>query len=131
MQPEKSKEKRITPRIHIPVYIETFAESFPLGILVNISTKGMFVQSTEPKEVGTQMDLRFQLPETSQSIQAAAEVIWVNYPPSFPENENFSQPGRPVYDNPGMGLRILSIDPKSRMLLDEFIHGMKETGKGS
>lgn len=131
MQLQKNEEKRRTPRIHVPVYIETFSETYPLGTLINLSTRGLFVQSTDPKEVGTQMDLRFNLPETTHTIQAAAEVIWVNYPPSFPEHETYSKQGKPVYDNPGMGLRILSLDPKSKMLLNEYVHGMKDMGTGS
>ena len=52
----EEREKRQTTRIPVPVYIEAFTESFPIGILKNISAEGMFIQSTEPKEVGTRMD---------------------------------------------------------------------------
>jgi len=126
MQPQNGEEKRQSPRIHIPVYIKTFSESFPAGTLVNISMEGMFVQSTEPKEVGTKMDLRFQPPEIEETILVAAEVIRVCHPPFFKEDEDYTPPEGPVTDNPGMGLKILSMDPKSKALLETFIQSMKE-----
>ena len=102
------REKRQNARIPVPVYIEAITESFPLGILKNVSSEGMFIQSTDPKEVGTRMDLSLKLPGTESKIQLKAEVIWVIYPPSFSEMETNLQTGTPVAYNPGMGLRILS-----------------------
>ncbi len=122
MRTPNTLEKRRAPRIGVPVYVQAFSESFPLGFLKNISSEGMFVQSTEPKEVGTRMDLSFRPDESSPDIQVTAEVIWVNYPPSFAEDENRTAYSRgSVTDNPGMGLRIISIAPNSEPLLDSFI----------
>ncbi len=123
MQQQNGEEKRQSPRIHIPVYIETFSETFLAGTLINISSHGMFIQSTEPKEVGTQMDLRFQLPESEESILVVAEVIRVNYPPAFKENQEYTQPSGPVADNPGMGLKIVSMDPQTKARLEAFLQG--------
>jgi hypothetical protein len=107
------------------VYIETFEETFPLGTLVNVSSEGLFVQSTEPKEVGTLIDLSFQLPDSERWIHLKTRVIWVNHPPSFSTEEPFSSSGRPVFDIPGMGLTILSATPESKALLQKFMQSRK------
>jgi len=115
------KEKRSSPRLNVPVYIRAFQEEFPLGTLINLSAEGLFVQSTEPKETGTVIELRFQLPDDGAWIHLRAEVVWVNRSPSFPNHEPYVPLSRPVSDNPGMGLRILSIDPDSSPRLFSFL----------
>jgi len=128
MKQKSAGEKRLAPRFPVPVYVETFSESFLLGLLTNVSAQGMFVQTTEPKELGTQMELQFSLPETGGKVQLTAEVIWVNYPPTHPESQAYVQPGRPVQDNPGMGLRVLTMGPKSRASLEEYVRTMQKSG---
>ena len=123
-------EKRQTTRIPVPVYLEAFTESFPVGILKNVSEEGMFIQSTEPKEVGTRMDLSLKLPGSEVKIELTAEVVWVVYPPSFPETGEEVQPGRPVTDNPGMGLRILSASAQDLVSLEGFLREPDVAGTG-
>jgi hypothetical protein len=115
--------KRQTTRIPVPVYLEAFTESFPVGVLKNVSADGMFIQSTDPKEVGTRMDLSLRLPGSEAKIKLTAEVVWVVYPPSFPETGEEVQPGKLVTDNPGMGLRILSASAEDLVSLEGFLQG--------
>jgi len=126
----EEREKRQTTRIPVPVYLEAFTESFPVGILKNVSEEGMFIQSTEPKEVGTRMDLSLKLPGSEEKIQLTAEVVWVIYPPSFPETGEMFQPGKPVADNPGMGLRILSASTRDLVSLEGFLREPEIAGTG-
>lgn len=121
MQGSSQNEKRSAPRLNVPVYIRAFQEDFPLGTLVNLSSEGLFVQSTEPKETGTLIELRFQLPGDEAWIHLRAEVVWVSRPPSYATDEPFVPSSRPVTDNPGMGLRILSIAPESEPRLLAFL----------
>ena len=123
-------EKRQTTRIPVPVYLEAFTESFPVGTLKNVSEEGMFIQSTEPKEVGTRMDLSLKLPGSEAKILLTAEVVWVIYPPSFPEMGELIQPGKPVTDNPGMGLRILSASAHDLVSLEGFLREPEIAGSG-
>ncbi len=125
MQGPDKNEKRLSPRLNVPVYIKAFVETFPLGTLINLSDKGMFVQTTEPKEVGTLIDIRFQLPDSNPWIHLKTQVVWVNRPPSFSGDEPFVPASRPVDDNPGMGLSILAIDPESEILLKQFLQDPK------
>lgn len=121
-------EKRQTARFPVPVYIEAFNQSFPVGLLKNVSADGLFIQSTEPKEIGTRMNLSFQLPDSDDKIQVKAEVVWVSYPPSFSETGSSFQPGKPVADNPGMGLRILSATAQDLASLREFLRESESAG---
>jgi hypothetical protein len=123
-------EKRQTIRIPVPVYLEAFTETFPVGILKNVSEEGMFIQSTEPKEVGTRMDLSLMLPGSDAKIQLTAEVVWVIYPPSFPEPGEEIHPGKSVTDNPGMGLRILSASSHDLLSLEGFLRDPEIAGSG-
>ena len=124
----KEPEQRQATRIRVPVYLEAFTESFPVGILKNVSAEGMFIQSTEPKEVGTRMELSLKLPGAETKIEMTAEVVWVIYPPSYPEMEQDAQPVKPVTDNPGMGLRILSASPKDLVSLEGFLQESEAAG---
>jgi hypothetical protein len=123
-------EKRQTTRTPVPVYLEAFTEAFPVGILKNVSDEGMFIQSTEPKEVGTRMDLSLKLPGSDDKIELTAEVVWVIYPPSFPETGESFQPGKLVTDNPGMGLRILSVSAQDLVSLEGFLREPEVAGTG-
>ncbi len=124
----EEKEKRQTTRVPVPVYVEAFTESFPVGILKDVSEEGMFIQSTDPKEVGTRMDLSLKLPGSETKIQLTAEVVWVVYPPSFPETEPYVRLGRQVADNPGMGLRILSASAQDLVSLESVLEGSESVG---
>ncbi len=127
----EENEKRRTTRLPVPVYVEAFTESFPVGMLKNVSEEGIFVQSTEPKEVGTRMDLSFKLPGSDTKIQVTAEVVWVVYPPSFPEMEPHGRTGRPISYNPGMGLRILSSSAPDLDSLGAILEGSDPASRGS
>jgi uncharacterized protein (TIGR02266 family) len=116
----QNQEKRRTGRLALSVAIEAFSGSFPIGVLRNLGPEGMFIQSTEPKEVGTQMDLSLTLPKGHRKILLTGEVTWVNYPPSQ-QNSSSADAERRIADNPGMGLRILSIKPEDRALLQQLM----------
>ena len=124
----EGKEKRQTTRLSVPVYIEAFTGLFPLGVLKNVSEEGMFIQSTDPKEVGTRIDLSLKLPDSETKIQVTAEVVWVIYPPSFPESGPHGGGGRQVADNPGMGLRILSASAQDLIFLESVLEGSDPAG---
>ena len=119
-------EKRKAGRLALSVAIEAFFGSFPIGTLRNLGPQGMFIQSTEPKEVGTKMDLSLTLPQGDRKILLTGEVIWVNYPPSQQDSPS-TDAEQHVADNPGMGIRILAIQPEDRTLLQQLMQD-SETG---
>ncbi len=105
------KERRQSSRKQIAVFMEAFDETYPIGILENVSEEGVFIQSTDPKEVGTKINLCLQLPQQEEMLELIAEVVWVNHPSFLLKDESTGryQTGRFVAPNPGMGCRILSI----------------------
>lgn len=114
------EEKRKSSRLRLPIEIEALSGTFRIGTLKDISEEGMFIQSTDPKEVGTRLDLSVTLPGDGRRIRFVGEVAWVNLPPEQDEPLPRSQ-SLPVADNPGMGVRILSISEEDRSLLQRIL----------
>jgi uncharacterized protein (TIGR02266 family) len=114
------EEKRRSSRLHLPIEIEALSGTFRIGTLKNISEEGMFIQSTDPKEVGTRLDLSLVLPGGDKKIRFVAEVAWVN-PPLEQIDPSLPSRNKPVTYNPGMGVRILSIPPEDRDLFFQFV----------
>lgn len=116
------EEKRKSSRLHLPIEIEALSGTFRIGTLKNISEEGMFIQSTDPKEVGTRLDLSLALPGRENKIRFVGEVAWVR--PSLEQTDpSLYSKDMPVTYNPGMGVRILSISPEDRDLLLQFVKG--------
>lgn len=114
------EEKRRFPRLRLPVEIEAVSGTFRIGTLKDVSEEGMFIQSTDPKEVGTRLDLSLTLPGGGKRIRLVGEVAWVN--PPLGQNEPWTEsPGAPVTVNPGMGVRILYISEEDRTLLQQVL----------
>src|SRR5262249_44647892 len=77
---------------------------------VNLSTSGVFLETTDILPVGTCLDVTFNLP-TGSCIECSAQVTWLNGP------EQRSQPQLP----PGMGLKFLHIETKEVTALRDFL----------
>lgn len=115
------EEKRKSPRLRLPVEIEAVSGTFRIGTLKDVSEEGMFIQSTDPKEVGTRLDMSLTLPGDGKKIRLVGEVAWVNPPPEQNEPWPEESPGALVMVNPGMGVRILYISEEDRTLLQKFL----------
>ena len=69
----------------------------------NLSESGIFVQTTDPPEVGSQIGLQFFVEGSDQPVEAIAQVIWV-------------KPFEPINIDgllPGMGAKFLTIGASS------------------
>lgn len=99
-------------RVPLPVQSLTSAGSGPprfVGYLANVSETGLFVQCSSPRPVGTRLSLQLRLPGLDERVLCdEAEIIWTR---PFPNSEEGS---------PGMGIRIVDIDPDSRATLRRF-----------
>ena len=89
-----------------------------LGYVSELSDTGLFVQSTNPREIGSRLDLRVRLPgRSSPPICAQGEVIWTR------GYQGVNAPSA------GMGIRFLALDGSARQLLQQFCQGSEgETG---
>ncbi len=99
----KPPAKRIPINQEIDLRFPTF-EGLATKISSNLSTTGMFVQSSAPVDVGTEFSFRIRIEEWSP-IQGEARVIWTRRESESPE--------RPA----GMGVEFTHLDAQSRRMI--------------
>ncbi len=93
-------DQRISRRVPIKVKVDWKAEgNFLFENATNISEHGIFIETDQPMEPGTMIDLQFALPETSKKVVVLGEVIWTN-PLRRDQKANL---------NPGMGIRFVNL----------------------
>ena len=94
------KDQRGSERVPIKVKVDCQCEgNFLFENATNISEHGVFIETREPMDPGTMVDLQFTLPDNEKAIEVLGEVIWTN-------------PVRPDHDknpNPGMGIRFVNM----------------------
>jgi len=85
-------------------------ETFLYAAITNISELGIFVRTTDPLPIGTQLTLRFVSPNSSDPFVLQGKVQWVN---TF----------KPLRDNPnpGMGVRFVELTLEDRERLVDTI----------
>src|SRR5690349_8643321 len=105
-------ERRRAPRVLVDLEVDYASEeNYLFAYITDISATGIFVRTTTPEEPGTQLNLRFQMPDDDEKIELEGEVIWVNpYRPGAPDNLH-----------PGMGIRFVELDDETREQLLELI----------
>lgn len=79
-----------------------------LGVLRNLSRGGVFVESGSSLAPQTEVELRFELPDSGAEVAPTAQVVWRC-------EQDRSQH---IY---GMGMRFLAIDGGTLRSLDDFV----------
>ncbi|MFH1263051.1 MAG: PilZ domain-containing protein [Pseudomonadota bacterium] len=110
---EKRKHLRLPLRV-LRVETELRGEVF-FGHATNISKTGLFIQTTNPRPVGFQIKIRFEMPRFKKKIQCMAEVVWAQ---EFTGEKGIE---------PGMGLKFLDLAPEELQMLDRFVE--EKTGE--
>ena len=85
-------------------------DTFLYASIKDISELGIFVYTTEPLEIGTQMNLRFDPPGGTEPFSLRGSVQWVNPVRVLARNRN-----------PGMGVTFVDITPEQREELVRII----------
>ncbi|HLG19453.1 MAG TPA: TIGR02266 family protein [Bdellovibrionota bacterium] len=111
-EPERRRELRIPMRV-LRVEAEREGEVF-FGYAANLSVTGLFIQTTNPKPVGTQVHVAFTLPKAKEKITSKAEIVWV---------QEYAGKDGP---SPGMGLRFLEPPDSTLAAIRKFIEGTSE-----
>lgn len=99
---EGSQDKNLRAGQRVPVKMKVdwkYEGNFLFENATNISEHGIFLESKEPLEAGTMIDLQFTLPDSGKKIEVLGEVIWTN--PFRPDKDN--------NPNPGMGIRFINL----------------------
>ena len=103
-------ERRVYKRINLEAEINFIGhDNFYTGFSEDISSGGLFVTTYQLKPVGTEVTIRFSLPDGSE-IEANAVVRWLREPRDLDGDVP-----------PGMGLQFTELDPTARSTIDEFI----------
>jgi uncharacterized protein (TIGR02266 family) len=70
--------RRIDPRYERQLDVEVVSDgNKQTSRTVNISLGGLFLDTTTPLELGTTVQLRFQLPTQPEPVEVAGDVRWV------------------------------------------------------
>lgn len=112
-----NEEKRSAPRVEYEVEVDYRSEdNFYTGFIKNISSGGLFLYTHEPLPIGSEINVRFTIPNFPQPIVARALVRWIR-----PYRQDTQD------SVPGMGVQFLSIDPPEAVAaINDFIQRRRE-----
>ncbi len=85
-------------------------ERFFIEYSRNLSEGGMFIQTSNPRPVGTCVYLEFSLKNGDELVRVKAEVVWTR----SLEESNDSNP-------PGMGLKFLDMDERTKGIIQRAL----------
>jgi CheY-like chemotaxis protein/Tfp pilus assembly protein PilZ len=105
--------KRTAPRFAacIPVSLTLSDGSYHSGYTVDISTKGIFLETNDKIPVGSIVCMDFTLPASNVEIKCKARVSWINH-----KNSSI-KPGFPS----GIGLEYIELSDANYIRLSEYI----------
>jgi uncharacterized protein (TIGR02266 family) len=83
----------------------------------NISRGGMFICTTQPGEVASQLEFEIRLEDGFTLIVGRGEVAWAR------------QPGDATGEEPGMGVRFLELAEESRALVEKIVRERVAAGE--
>jgi hypothetical protein len=110
MSVQAHSDPRVKKRLHCTLAHE--ARKSP-GLVLNLSSRGLFVQTSLLAEPGTLVDIDLQGPQTSESIPLQAAVVW----------RRRVSPRMTGMNQSGMGVRILSHTAEYDALVDGILTG--------
>ena len=117
---DSSEDRRAHPRmpIMIPVEYSNITDFF-VDYALDISHGGMFIATEREIEPGTEVEIRFKLPELGSIFVAKGTVVRRGATPKLPHVENAPATG--------IGIKFHPLSPKSRNIIERLwrnkIHG--------
>lgn len=120
MRKENGQNQRVPRKlICIPIFFsEEGKQLFKVDYSTDLSVGGVLIQTQEPLPVGTRVDIKFRLPGAIKLIETKGEVVWSH---------------KRICDDttldlvPGMGVKFLNLDEKSKKYIEAFIKNERET----
>ncbi|HJU03767.1 MAG TPA: TIGR02266 family protein, partial [Nitrospiraceae bacterium] len=116
---ERVPETRIQPRLSLVLKVKysTSGGKCVESRAGGIGGGGLFIESTAPLAVGTDLELEFALPGSASDWMAAkGTVAWV-----CPKSDQYTF-------SPGMGIRFTDISAEARAQVLAFVNAMKRSG---
>lgn len=97
--------RRSTERVDVTWLVDCEGEdTFLYASITNISEMGIFVQTTTPLPIGSQLTLRFAPPGAAAPFVLQGTVQWINA-------------ATRQTPNPGMGIRFVDLTPDEREMI--------------
>ena len=99
--PVRSGLPRSTVRVPVDAQVTVHFENlagFVTTCAANISLEGMFIQTEQPRVIGTRVLFELKLRDEFALVQGVGEVAWIR-----PQEESAERPA-------GMGIRFLQMD---------------------
>lgn len=109
MPPDKRSNPRFIARIAI--FHGPYQKQILTDYTVNVSTGGVFIESSRILPKDTDLTVKFKLPDSDNIIVVKAIVAWVNDPSSL------KKPSLP----PGMGLQFLDLSLEDLHAIRAFL----------
>ncbi len=110
MSSERRTDERLPMRARMD-YRDTTGGNFLYEYTSNISKGGIFIETTEPLPVGTDVEMRFQPPGMDEVLEITGTVVWVN-PYRKDSGEN---------PNPGMGIQFGALSDEAKDLVANLV----------
>lgn len=117
-QEVRASEARKQPRISLTAKVRYIAPdgSHVESRATGVGGGGLFIESTSPLAVGTELTVSFSLPDRpSEWLEAKGKVAWV-----CPKSDQYTF-------FPGMGMRFMSASTDTRARMLEFVNSLKKS----
>jgi uncharacterized protein (TIGR02266 family) len=116
---QKELEQWANPRylVRIAIFYGPYQKKILTDYCINMSTGGVFVESSMILPEDTELTVKFKLPSSDTIIIAKARVAWINDPLEFKKS---SFP-------PGMGLQFLNLPIEDMHAIRAYLNKNKFT----
>lgn len=108
-----TSERRTHERVPVEWAVDCVAgDNFLYASIGNIGAMGLFVRTTQPLPVGTELELTFTPPKAAP-LRLRGKVQWIN--PVHADGDN---------PNPGMGVQFFELSSDDRERLVELVRAI-------
>jgi uncharacterized protein (TIGR02266 family) len=107
----RAKKSEFRFKIQLAIFYGVDQQTLMSNYSVNLSTGGIFLESSAPLPVDTLLVVEFVLPINSRLIVCKARVAWVNRP------EAMAKPSLPA----GMGIQFLDLSLENVQVIRKFL----------
>lgn len=112
------KERRARPRALIRVLVDYESSGTYLYDYSNdLSEGGLFIETEQPLQKGSKLNLRFTLPNLDKVFEITGKVAWVN---QVPKHDS-----KPVKGRPGMGVQFVNMEAEDKAALEKYLSNHK------
>jgi uncharacterized protein (TIGR02266 family) len=106
-----SKERRRDDRIDTSIDVDySTYSSYHLRKITNVSKGGLYIRTQEPPPVGTDLEVRFKLPDQKRELNLSVKVAWT-----------YKQPETVALNSSGMGVQFNNISDEDLKTVIAFV----------